>query len=167
VLGRRAGGRGRQVVPLIPRRPPAQRRADHRFHPGYRVVDGRRVLGHRDHQRDRAVDGDVREPDPAYQAAAVHHARRRRRADTPTPSVGETTDLIGRFRSAGINHVLLHLDWQSPAQYVETIDRFAREVLGTLRRKHPRVLTTPGQKPHLTRGFTVGPVGIEPTTYRL
>ncbi len=71
-------------------------------------------------------------PDPAHQAAAAHHAHGRPLPEATTTSVAETIDLIGKFRSAGINHLTLQFDWESPAQYVETIDRFASEVLGQI-----------------------------------
>lgn len=72
------------------------------------------------------------EPDPAHRAAAEHHAHGRRLDEAMTMGVSETLDLVGRLRETGINHVLLQFDWQSPAQYVEVIERFAREVLDPL-----------------------------------
>ena len=71
-------------------------------------------------------------PDPAHRAAAAHHAHGRPLDDVSTASIAETTDLIGRYREAGVNHLVLQFDWQTPSQYVETIDRFAAEVLGPL-----------------------------------
>ena len=70
--------------------------------------------------------------DPAHHAAAVHHAHGRRLDDSVPTSTAETVDLIGRFSSAGINHLTLQFDWKSPAEYEDTIDRFADEVLGQL-----------------------------------
>ena len=70
------------------------------------------------------------ETDAAHHAAALHHAHGRAVPEPRTRGVQETIDRIGEYRAAGINHVVLQFDWRTPADYMETLEQFAAEVLG-------------------------------------